>query len=201
MPPSFQVSIGAIALLGLALLPATSAAESYRSKKGADLIIKKEIFICDEAQRRPEIFRCLAFNSPDIPFGPATGDAGRYIPCTLENGCRVSPADFGVGIFKEVVTIPDQSAEGVKTNLTKFHYTVSEDEVDDVWDGTNGCVGAGFTDGHNANVVQASGNELVEYTFCIDYSEGCSGTIRPRDKKTCTVSNYIWRGEILTREE
>ena len=206
MTDSFQVSVSITAILWLALLPTIGWAESYHFKNGGTLNINKEVFICDEAQSSQEDFECeVTYRGPgptieEIPIGPATGDASRYVSCTLENGCRVSPADFGVGIFKEVVSIPRQSAEGEKTNLNNFHYVVSEDEVDDVWDRNEECAASGFVDEQTLNKVQDNMNEVVEYEYCIDYSEDCAGTIRNREKKTCTISNYIWKGDISPRE-
>ena len=190
-------------MLACCLLAAPSWAQIFSFKEGGTVIVKKEIFICDEARGGgASDFRCAVIYDENasppiiIPFGPATGDLGRYVPCASVDGCLATAPDFGAGIFKEVVVIPNLSPEGIKSNLKKLHYAVTEDEVDELWDRADPCAAAGFR--HNLFIQRVKLNEvLADYSVCVDYSEDCSGTIGKFEKKTCTISNYLWEGQIL----
>ena len=161
---------------------------------GGTLTIKKQIYICDAAKYSPTDFRCEGdFN---LPSGP---DSGKYRTCTSRNGCLYTASDFGAGIVKDVVARPELSSAGATTDLNEFHYVVTEDEVDELWDQNDNCTAAGFRHSLDPERLRDNGQKLVDYRVCVDYSDDCTGTTENNEEKTCTIRNYIWAGEIWTK--
>ena len=57
-------------------------------------------------------------------------DSGEYIPCNDEICPFIDESDFSAQIFKDVAIIRGLSPEGTPVNLDKFHYMVTEGEID-----------------------------------------------------------------------
>jgi len=169
----------------------------------ANVTIKKQIYICDAATSSPTNFDCEVEyenanqNTMRIPVGP---DSGRYVICSGANGCLATASDFGAGIFRDAVAIPELSSAGVTTDLSDFHYVVTENERDDVWDRNDDCAAAGFRHGVSITRLQDNGQKLINYSACADYSDDCTGTLQDNETKTCTVKNYIWDGRVETND-
>ena len=195
------MSLGSALLFNL-ITTGTSWSEIFHLKNGSKVTVKKEIWICDEARGGgARNFDCqIEYETSQgtfrLPYGPNNGLLNRYVPCASVDGCRTTESVFGAEIFKEVAVIPELSSEGIKTNLSKFHYAVTEDDIDDVIGTENDCFAVGFRHQVDSSMVQGSSQELVSYQICVDYSGDCTGTIKSHEKKICTIKNYIFRGSV-----
>lgn len=160
------------------------------TKKDPILKIKKELFVCNEVETSPTGFQCVTqFNNP-VPIDD------NYIPCTPELCPGIDESDFSVQIFKNVATIRDLTPQGTPLNLEKYHYSVTENEIDDIMD-TAFCYSTGFR--HSVFFEkELDDNRQVTYDMCVKYVGDCEGTIYPGELKTCTVENYIWSGSITS---
>ena len=58
----------------------------------------------------------------------------------------IDESDFGAQIFKDVATVRELSPEGTPVNLDKFHYTVTEGDIDDRITTDFECSAVGFDD-------------------------------------------------------
>ena len=56
----------------------------------------------------------------------------------------IDESDFGAQIFKDVATVRDLSPEETPVNLDKFHYTVTEGDIDDRITRDDECSAVGF---------------------------------------------------------
>lgn len=158
--------------------------------------IKKKLFVCQNIETSPELFECVSPSGSGLPAGP---DSGQYIQCTEELCPVIHESDFAVQIFKDVATVRNVTPQGTPVNLDKFHYSVTERQIDDIirtFSQPNevACFGTGFR--HNTDYIQETPNAVVEYHLCVKYVGDCDGTISPGEVKTCTVENYIWSGSI-----
>lgn len=165
-------------------------------KKNAPIVnVEKNLFICNDVNNLPDnvtenpvFFECLL---PGNPFFPAGPDSGEYIPCNDEICPFIDESDFGVQIFKDVATIHELSPEGTPVNLDKFHYTVTEDEIDKRITTGDECSAVGFDHFKFYNTLLEDGTE-VDAFICVNYLGDCEGTIYSGEVKTCTVENYIY---------
>jgi hypothetical protein len=165
------------------------------NNKNAPIVnVEKNLFICNDVNNLPD-------NVPDTPvfitcpnpanfFFPAGPDSGEYIPCNDEICPFIDESDFGVQIFKDVATIRELSPEGTPVNLDKFHYTVTEDEIDQRITTDDGCSAVGFAHFKFSTTLLEDGSE-VEADICVNYVGDCDGTIYSGEVKTCTIENYI----------
>ena len=192
-----NISMVTVFLFTLAI-SSSSWGETYSSKGGGKVIVKKELLICDEAKGEgARDFNCVErYDSREIPLGP---DSKQYVPCESLDGCRITESMLGAEIFKEVATTPPLSSNGTKVNLKKFHYTVTEDEADSLIEQDSECHAAGFRDRKFFRMVQAKGEELVHYNICVQYVGDCTGTLTAHERKTCTIQNYIFSGAVFKR--
>ena len=165
------------------------------NNKNAPIVdIEKNLFICNDVNNLPDnvtdtpiFFECL---TPAFFFIPAGPDSGDYIPCNDEICPFIDESDFGVQIFKDVATVHDLSPEGTPVNLDKFHYTVTEDEIDQRIT-TDECSAVGFN--HFKFFVGLLEDGTVVFAdICVNYVGDCEGTIYSDEVKTCTVENYIF---------
>ena len=164
--------------------------------KDAIVNIEKKLFVCEGAQNPPQIpsdflFQC-AINNPAV--GPVPDpDRDQYIECTPEI-CRIDESDFDAQIFKDVATITALSPQGTPVNLNKLHYTVTETSIEDRLFNFNFCSSTGFDSG--TFYRQITEDLFIQYEICVDYVGDCEATILPGEVKTCTIENYIWKGDI-----
>src|ERR671911_1374749 len=105
------------------------------NNKNAPIVnVEKNLFVCNDVNGIPENitdFLRIGCTNPANFFFPATPDSGEYIPCDDEICPFIDESDFGAQIFKDVATVRDLSPEGTPVNLDKFHYTVTEGDIDD----------------------------------------------------------------------
>src|ERR687897_3206264 len=165
------------------------------TKKNAPIVnVEKKIFICNNVTDTPNDFECEGFRQIfddgffiSYPPGP---DSGEYIPCNDEICPFIDESDFGAQIFKEVATVRELSPEGTPVNLDKFHYTVTEGEIDDIIT-IDECSAVGFDDSNFFFTLLEDGTEMgIE--ICVNYVGDCEGTIYSDEVKTCTIENYVW---------
>jgi hypothetical protein len=159
-------------------------------KKDPIVKIKKKLFACINIQDPTDgSFSC--FESSEFPAGP---DSGQYIECTEESCPLIDESDSGAQIFKDVATVHDLSPQGTPINLDKFHYSVTEGDINQIITGDKYCEASGFR--HGAQHHAFTQDFIVEYDICVKYVEDCDGTIYPGQVKTCTIENYISNGFI-----
>jgi hypothetical protein len=149
--------------------------------------IKKELFICNDAQTNTSNFFC--FDNSFIIAGP---NSGNYSQCT-DQICFVNESDFGVQIFKDVAMIPSLSSEANDVNLNN-KYIVAEDRIDKLIDRESECSVAGFS--HEKAITKKIDQGIVQYLLCVDYEGDCSGSISENEEKLCTIKNYIVGGLV-----
>ena len=121
------------------------------------------------------------------PPGP---DSGEYIPCNDEICPFIDESDFGVQIFKDVATVHDLSPEGTPVNLDKFHYTITEGNIEQRITTEDPCYAVGFDHFKSYNTLLEDGTEVSAF-ICVNYVGDCEGTIYSDEVKTCTIENYI----------
>ena len=173
-------------------------------EKNAPIVnVEKNLFICNDVNNLPDnvtdtpiFFECI---TPAFFFFPAGPDSGEYIPCNDEICPFIDESDFGAQIFKEVATVRDLSPEGTPVNLDKFHYTVTEGEIDDRITTDDLCSAVGFNHFKFYNTLLEDGT-TVEAGICVNYEGDCEGTIYSGEVKTCTIENYIFAADFLPPE-
>ena len=165
------------------------------NNKNAPIVnVEKQLFVCNEVNGVPDnltdtpVF--IECTTPAFFFIPAAPDSGEYIPCEDEICSFIDESDFGAQIFKDVGTVLELSPEGTPVNLDKFHYTVTEGEIDDRITNDE-CSAVGFDDSTFFVTVLEDGTE-VDAGICINYVGDCEGTIYSDEVKTCTIENYVW---------
>jgi len=169
----------------------------YQSdKKNTPIVnVEKKLFVCNDVFNLPENITefPVFFECPDPTnfFFPAGPDSGEYIPCNDEICPFIDESDFGAQIFKDVATILELSPEGTPVNLDKFHYTVTEDEIDQrITTGFDECSAVGFDHFKFYFTLLEDGIEF-DALVCVNYVGDCEGTIYSDEVKTCTIENYI----------
>ncbi len=164
------------------------------NKKNTPIVnVEKNLFVCNEINGIPDNitdFLRIECTNPTNFFYPAGPDSGEYVPCDDERCPFLDESDFGAQIFKQVATVRELSTEGTPVNLDKFHYTVTEGEIDDIIT-RDECSAVGF-DASNFFFTLEDGND-VGVDICVNYVGDCEGTIYPGEVKTCTIENYVWR--------
>ena len=171
--------------------------DNYKDKDPI-VLVKKKLFVCDDAQNRPPqgIFSFECLDSTPFQIFPAGPDSREYIECTKELCPLIDESDFRAQLFKDVATITALSPQGTPVNLDKFHYTVVEVDLNDRTFQNDDCgpQGAGFNGAYELNYLTFTQDTSVRYSYCVNYGDDCEGTIHPGEVKTCTIENYIWSG-------
>ena len=168
--------------------------------KDAIVNIEKKLFTCANIETTdPFVFECVTPH-----FNPVGPDSGEYEPCTADGCPFIDESEFAVQIFKDVVTVHDLTPDGTPVNLDKFHYTVTESQINNRIDfgasgggflrGFNNCFATGFS--HGLFYEKEVGDQEVSYGICVKYVGDCNGIIYPGQVKTCTVENYIHTGVL-----
>ena len=163
------------------------------NNKNAPIVnVEKNLFVCNDVKIPDNItdFLRIGCTNPANFFYPAGPDSGEYIPCDDEICPFIDESDFGAQIFKEVATVRELSPEGTPVNLDKFHYTVTEGEIDDIIT-RDECSAVGFDDSNFFFTLLEDGTEMG-IDICVNYVGDCEGTIYPGEVKTCTIENYIY---------
>ena len=171
------------------------------NNKNAPIVnVEKNLFVCDDVNGIPDnitdtpvFIACL---SPANFFFPAAPDSGEYKPCDDEICPFIDESDFGAQIFKDVATVSNLSPEGTPVNLDKFHYTVTEGEIDDRITTDDECSAVGFDDSNFFLTLLEDGPEVAAF-ICVNYVGDCEGTIYSDEVKTCTIENYIFEVEFF----
>ena len=178
--------------------------DNKKDKKSPVVTIKKELFVCDEAQTEEEFFYCDDNNGFSFI---SSQNSGRYVECTEDLCPGIDESTFSAFIHKNVALIEDLNSEGKKVNLNKFHYTVAEDQIDERNKLGQGegpfsqflCQASGFDDGLEYRILLKSvisEDQIAEYGICIVYEGDCQGIIHAGEEKTCTIKNYIFTNAI-----
>ena len=171
-------------------------------KKDPIVTIKKELFICDDALDRNFLDGFIEFDcrmdgtgadSQDLPLPPTSE---RYIECNDSICPQIDESTFSAFIHKKTAFVEDLSSEGISTNLNKFHYTVSEDEIDDRNGFDDEQCGSDFGEFVSFDRYLAPLDLFINYNICVVYEGDCEGSISAGEKKTCTIKNYITSGFI-----
>src|SRR5687768_2172783 len=152
-----------------------------KDKKNAPIVnVEKKLFVCNDVFNLPEnitdtpvFFECP---DPTDPFFPAGPDSGEYIPCNDEICPFIDESDFGAQIFKDVATVFDLSPEGTPVNLDKFHYTVTEGNIDQRITTSDECFAVGF-DHLKFYLALLDDGTVVDAAICVNYVGDCEGTI------------------------
>ncbi|HSF51824.1 MAG TPA: hypothetical protein VLA74_13775 [Nitrososphaeraceae archaeon] len=169
--------------------------ESYYSyednkKKDPIVVIKKKLFMCNNVETTGFFFDC--FTQFENAAGP---NSGEYTPCTEDLCPGIDESEFAVQIFKDVATVSDLNPQGTLVNLDKFHYSVTENRLNDlITDESTLCFPTGFR--HFLFYEKETEDNFVQFNICVNYVGDCDGTIYPGQIKTCTVENYIVAGVI-----
>ena len=171
------------------------------NNKNAPIVnVEKNLFVCNDVNNLPDnvsdtpvFFECI---TPAFFFFPAGPDSGEYIPCNDEICPFIDESDFGAQIFKDVATVRDLSSEGTPVNLDKFHYTVTEGDIDDRITTDDLCSAVGFDHFKFYNTLLEDGIE-VDAGICVNYEGDCEGTIYSGEVKTCTIENYIFAADFF----
>jgi hypothetical protein len=165
------------------------------NNKNAPIVnVEKQLFVCNDVNGIPDnitdtpVF--IECTNPANFFFPAAPDSGEYIPCDDEICPFIEESDFGAQIFKDVITVRELSPEGTPVNLDKFHYTVTEGDIDDRITNDE-CSAVGFDDSTFFFTLLEDGI-VVDVGICVNYVGDCEGTIYSDEVKTCTIENYVW---------
>ncbi len=164
-------------------------------EKNAPIVnIEKKLFVCNDVNGIPDnitddgVFITCA--NPANFFFLAGPDSGEYKPCDDESCPFIDESDFGAQIFKDVATVLELSPEGTPVNLDKFHYTVTEGQIDDRITTDFECSAVGFDDSNFFITLLEDGTTVIA-DICVNYVGDCEGTIYSDEIKTCTIENYI----------
>jgi hypothetical protein len=167
--------------------------ENDKNKNAPIVNVEKNLFVCNDVNGIPDnltddgVFITCA--NPANFFFLAGPDSGEYKPCDDETCPFIDESDFGVQIFKDVATVRELSPEGTPVNLDKFHYTVTEGDIDERIS-TGDCSAVGFDHSNFFLTLLEDGTEVVAF-ICVNYVGDCEGTIYSDEVKTCTIENYI----------
>ena len=167
--------------------------DNDKYKNGPIVNVEKKLFVCKDVNGIPDnitdtpVF--IECTTPAFFFFPAAPDSGEYVPCDDERCPFIDESDFGAQIFKDVATVLELSPEGTPVNLDKFHYTVTEGDIDERIT-IDDCSAVGF-DHSNFFFILAEDGTDVAVDICVNYVGDCEGTIYPDEVKTCTIENYI----------
>ncbi len=179
---------------------------NYNDNKAPVVNVEKKLFVCNEVNNFPDnlIDTPISFECPN-PANfkyPASPDSDEYIPCNDELCLPtvIDESDFGVQIFKDVATVRELSPEGTPVNLGKFHYTVTEDGIDQRITTDDVCSAVGFNHYKFYNKLLEDGH-VATGKICVNYVGDCEGTIYSDEVKTCTVENYVFEGSLLPPPE
>jgi hypothetical protein len=165
------------------------------NNKNAPIVnVEKNLFVCNDVNGIPDNITddgvSITCTDPANFFFPAGPDSGEYIPCDDEICPFIDESDFGAQIFKDVATVFDLSPEGTPVNLDKFHYTVTEGDIDQRITTEDPCYAVGFDHFKSYNTLLEDGLEVSAF-ICVNYVGDCEGTIYSDEVKTCTIENYI----------
>ena len=173
------------------------------NNKNAPIVnVEKNLFVCNDVNGIPDnltddgVFITCA--NPANFFFLAGPDSGEYKPCDDETCPFIDESDFGVQIFKDVATVLELSPEGTQVNLDKFHYTVTEGDIDERIS-TGDCSAVGFDHSNFFLTLLEDGTEVAAF-ICVNYVGDCEGTIYSDEVKTCTIENYVWVADFLPPE-
>jgi hypothetical protein len=166
------------------------------NNKNAPIVnVEKNLFVCNDVNGIPDnitdngvVITCA---NPANSFFPAAPDSGEYIPCDDEICPFIDESDFGAQIFEDVATVRELSPEGTPINLDKFHYTVTEGDIDQRITTDFECSAVGFDDS-NFFITLLEDGTAVQADICVNYVGDCEGTIYSDEIKTCTIENYVW---------
>ena len=161
-------------------------------KNGPIVNVEKKLFVCNNATDSPNDFFCSSTNPEEFFLIPEAIDSGEYIPCNDEICPFIDESDFSAQIFKDVATVRDLTPEGTPVNLDKFHYSVTERDIEDIITTDDFCTAVGFS--HSNFPVKVTDDNVIFYDICVNYVGDCEGTIYPGEEKTCTIENYIYSG-------
>jgi hypothetical protein len=167
--------------------------ENDKNKNAPIVNVEKNLFVCNDVNGIPDnltddgVFITCA--NPANFFFLAGPDSGEYKPCDDETCPFIDESDFGAQIFKDVATVRELSPEGTPVNLDKFHYTVTEGEIDDRIT-IDECSAVGFDNSNFFFTLLEDGTEVAAF-ICVNYVGDCEGTIYSDEVKTCTIENYI----------
>ncbi|MGH9980194.1 MAG: hypothetical protein ACRD6U_01425 [Nitrososphaeraceae archaeon] len=160
-------------------------------KNGPIVNVEKKLFVCNNGTQNPIDFFCSS-GPEDFFLIPEAIDSGEYIPCNDEICPFIDESDFSAQIFKDVATVRDLTPEGTPVNLDKFHYSITERDIEDLITTDSFCKAVGFS--HSNFSVKITDNNVIFYDMCVNYVGDCEGTIYLGEEKTCTIENYIYSG-------
>ena len=139
--------------------------DNYKDKDPI-VLVKKKLFVCDDAQNRPPqgMFSFQCTDSTPFQTFPAGPDSREYIECTKELCPLIDESDFRAQLFKDVATIPALSPQGTPVNLDKFHYTVVEVDLNDRTFQNDDCgpQGAGFNGAYELNFLTSTQDTMFD---------------------------------------
>jgi hypothetical protein len=161
-------------------------------KNGPIVNVEKKLFVCNNATQNPIDFFCSSTNPEEFFLIPEAIDSGEYIPCNDEICPFIDESDFSAQIFKDIETVRDLTSEGTPVNLDKFHYSVTERDIEDLITTDDFCKAVGFS--HSNFSTKITDDNVIFYDMCVNYVGDCEGTIYPGEEKTCTIENYIYSG-------
>jgi hypothetical protein len=161
-------------------------------KNGPIVNVEKKLFVCNNATQNPIDFFCSSTNPEEFFLIPEAIDSGEYIPCNDEICPFIDESDFSAQIFKDIATVRDLTSEGTPVNLDKFHYSVTERDIEDLITTDDFCKAVGFS--HSNFSTKITDDNVIFYDMCVNYVGDCEGTIYPGEEKTCTIENYIYSG-------
>ena len=176
--------------------------ENYKFQKIEDLVtIKKELFICSDITEFELPLNDVRINCRE-DFGiPVSPNDENYVKCTDEFCPGIDESSFTAFIHKDVAFVQDLTSEGNSVKLDKFHYTVSEDELDDRNGFDNFNCGTEFDDSVGDFRTQIGDLQIDYNTICAIYEGDCQGIIYGNEEKTCTIKNYIVNANIFSTED
>jgi hypothetical protein len=161
-------------------------------KNGPIVNVEKKLFVCNNVTQNPNDFFCSSTNPQEFFLIPEAIDSGEYIPCNDEICPFIDESDFSAQIFKDIATVRDLTSEGTPVNLDKFHYSVTERDIEDLITTDDFCKAVGFS--HSNFSTKITDDNVIFYDMCVNYVGDCEGTIYPGEEKTCTIENYIYSG-------
>jgi hypothetical protein len=166
--------------------------ENDKNKNAPIVNVEKNLFVCNDVNGIPDNLTddgvSITCANPANFFFLAGPDSGEYKPCDDETCPFIDESDF-VQIFKDVATVRELSPEGTPVNLDKFHYTVTEGDIDERIS-TGDCSAVGFGHSNFFLTLLEDGTEVAAF-ICVNYVGDCEGTIYSDEVKTCTIENYI----------
>ena len=148
-------------------------------EKNAPIVnVEKKFFVCNDVNNLPDnltdtpvSFKCP--NPANFVF-PAGPDSDDYIPCNDEL-CPpnyIDESDFSVQIFKDVELYTIYHLKGTPVNLDKFHYTVTEEDIDQRITTDDKCSAVGF-DHSNFFLNLLEDGHVLTGNICVNYVGDC----------------------------